>query len=322
MMNIAWEVENRGMTKTNEIRKSGLMKDIITYKALLLMIIPGVIYLLIFNYYPMYGASIAFKDFYINKGIMGSPWVGFKYFRKAFADPAFVESLRNTLVISVIKLLTATPFSVLFALLLNEIRSLRYKKLIQTVSFLPHFMSWVVLGSIFVSIFSIDGPIGAFVELFGGEGKSYLTEAGSFITIIITTDIWKRFGWGAVIFIAALAGIDQTMYEAAMIDGANRFQRAIRITIPSILPTVILVMVLNTGGILSAGFDQMFNMSNASVMNVAEVIDTYVYKLGLEHMEFSYSTAVGLFKSVVALVLMVIANTFANRYGGKGYGLW
>lgn len=311
--------ENRlTIRKTNE----SLWSSIIAYRTLLAMLIPGIVFLLIFNYYPMYGALIAFKEYKFNLGILGSPWAGLKYFEKAFGDPRFLQALRNTLVITSIKIVTIMFGSILFALLLNEISSKRFKKITQTVSFLPYFMSWVVLGSIFINIFSVNGAFAAMVQLLGGTPKTYLTEASSFIAIIIITNLWKSFGWGAIIFVAALSGIDQEMYEAAIVDGAGRWKRVIHITLPSIVPVIIIQSILSISGILNAGLDQMYQMANVSVLDVAEVLDTYVYKRGLQNLEYSYSAAVGLFKSVVGLMMVLITNKLANIFGGKDSALW
>lgn len=292
------------------------------YRPLLLMLIPGAVFFLLFNYFPMYGTLIAFKDYKFSVGVWGSEWVGLKYFRKAFSDPMFLQALWNTLYISILKIFFTMVASIVFALLLNELRSARFKKLTQTVSFLPYFMSWIVLGSVFVTLFSLDGPINAIVQFFGGEAKSFLTDETSFIVIVVLTHVWKNFGWSAIIFIAGLAGIDQEMYEAAVVDGANRWERILYITLPSLIPVIVIQTILNVSGILNAGLDQMYVMQNASVLNVAEVLDTYVYKLGLQGMEYSYSTAIGLFKSLVGLIMVLITNKIANKLGGKDSALW
>ncbi|MEK5641559.1 protein lplB [Paenibacillus rhizosphaerae] len=297
-------------------------KKIKQYRVLLLMMVPAVIYYIIFNYAPMYGVLLAFKDFKITQGILGSPWVGFKHFEMIFEDPYFYTVLRNTLIISVYKLLFGFPVPVLFALMLSEITSTKFKRVVQTVSYLPHFISWVVLGGIFFTIFSLDGPVNMIVHLFGGEKALFLADERYFRTILVVTSIFQGFGWGSIIYFAALSNIDPQLHEAAVMDGAGRFQRMFHISIPMLAPVIAIMLILSMSGILDAGFDQIFNMYNVKVYNVADIIDTYVYRKGLVEMDYSYATAVGLFKSVIALLLIVTVNTVVKRLGGKEHALW
>ncbi|MCM2996950.1 ABC transporter permease subunit [Paenibacillus cellulositrophicus] len=297
-------------------------KKIKQYRVLLLMMVPAVIYYIIFNYAPMYGVLLAFKDFKITQGILGSPWVGFKHFEMIFEDPYFYTVLRNTLIISVYKLLFGFPIPILFALMLSEITSTKFKRMVQTVSYLPHFISWVVLGGIFFTIFSLDGPVNMIVHLFGGEKALFLADERYFRTILVVTSIFQGFGWGSIIYFAALSNIDPQLHEAAVMDGAGRFQRMFHISIPMLAPVIAIMLILSMSGILDAGFDQIFNMYNVKVYNVADIIDTYVYRKGLVEMDYSYATAVGLFKSVIALLLIVTVNTVVKRLGGKEHALW
>lgn len=297
-------------------------KKIKQYRVLLLMMVPAVIYYIIFNYTPMYGVLLAFKDFKITQGILGSPWVGFKHFEMIFEDPYFYTVLRNTLMISVYKLLFGFPVPILFALMLSEITSTKFKRVVQTVSYLPHFISWVVLGGIFFTIFSLDGPVNMIVHLFGGEKALFLADERYFRTILVVTSIFQGFGWGSIIYFAALSNIDPQLHEAAVMDGAGRFQRMFYISIPMLAPVIAIMLILSMSGILDAGFDQIFNMYNVKVYNVADIIDTYVYRKGLVEMDYSYATAVGLFKSVIALILIVTVNTVVKRLGGKEHALW
>nr|WP_145156419.1 ABC transporter permease subunit [Paenibacillus terrae] len=297
-------------------------KKIKQYRVLLLMIVPAVIYYMIFNYAPMYGVLLAFKDFKITQGILGSPWVGFKHFKMIFEDPYFYTVLRNTLIICVYKLLFGFPVPILFALMLSEITSTKFKRVVQTVSYLPHFISWVVLGGIFFTIFSLDGPVNMIVHLFGGEKALFLADERYFRTILVVTSIFQGFGWGSIIYFAALSNIDPQLHEAAVMDGAGRFQRMFHISIPMLAPVIAIMLILSMSGILDAGFDQIFNMYNVKVYNVADIIDTYVYRKGLVEMDYSYATAVGLFKSVIALILIVTVNTIVKRLGGKEHALW
>ncbi|MCD9026422.1 ABC transporter permease subunit [Cohnella sp. NL03-T5] len=286
------------------------------------MMVPAMIYFLLFRYGPMYGIVLAFKDFKITQGIWNSPWAGFKYFDMAFSDPYFYVVVKNTVIISLYKLLFGFPVPILFAILLNEVRRAVFKKWVQTVSYLPYFISWIVLGGMFLSIFSLDGLINQIVQLFGHEPILFLADDAYFRTILVSTHIFQTFGWESVIYFAAIAGIDPQLYEAAVMDGANRFQRAIRITLPSLLPVISILFILRMTSVLDAGFDQIFNLYSVSVYNVADVIDTFVYRKGLVESEYSYSTAVNLFKSVIALVLVVGVNRIAKSAGGKENTLW
>lgn len=299
-----------------------LKRDIIKYRQLLLMMIPAVIFFTIFAYGPMYGVILAFKDFKISEGILGSPWAGLKYFKKAFEDPYFLKTIRNTLIISIGKLAFGFPLPIIFAIFLNEMGGYHFKKFVQTVSYLPYFMSWVILGSIFFSLLSLDGPINNLLAALGLNKIMFMGKSEVFRKVLVTTDIWKNFGWGSVLYIAAISGIDQEMYEAAKVDGANRFHNIVYITIPSILPVICINLILNLSGILNAGFDQVFNMYTETVYDVADIIDTYVYRLGLKNLQYSLSTAVGLFKSGIGLILVVVVNYIVRKIGGKENALW
>lgn len=299
-----------------------LGRDIKEYRQLLFMMAPAVLFFAIFSYVPMYGVVLAFKDFRIMDGIMASPWVGLKYFRKAFEDPYFLKTIENTLVISFGKLIFGFPLPILFAVLLNELKGNRFKKIVQTVSYLPHFMSWVILGSIFFSLLSLGGPVNSILEFLGFEKIMFMGTSSVFRQVLITTDVWKGFGWGSVLYLAAIAGIDQEMYEAAKVDGANRLHNILYITLPTILPVICINLILNLSGILNAGFDQVFNMYSETVYDVADIIDTYVYRIGLKSMQYSLSTAVGLFKSVIGLVMIILVNFVIGKVGGKENTLW
>ncbi|MCY9670096.1 ABC transporter permease subunit [Paenibacillus alginolyticus] len=292
------------------------------YRALLIMMIPAIVYYIIFHYLPMIGVLLAFKDFKITQGILGSPWAGFHHFEKIIHDSYFYTVLKNTIVISLYKLVFGFPVPIVFALLLSEISNLKFKKVVQTVSYLPHFISWVVLAGIFFTIFSLDGPINAIVKLFGGDPMLYLADDRYFRTILVVTSIFQGFGWGSIIYFAAISSIDPQLYEAAVIDGAGRFKRMIYISIPMLVPIIAIMLILSMSGILDAGFDQIFNMYNAKVYNVSDIIDTYVYRKGLIELNYSYATAVGLFKSVVALFLIIAVNRIVKWIGGKEHAIW
>jgi len=303
-------------------KRGGIWKQVVHYRVLYVMMLPGIAYFILFHYVPMYGVTLAFKNFLFMEGISGSPWVGLKHFEKAFSDPYFFQIIRNTLLISLYKLFFGFPVPILFALLLNEVTSLRFKKLVQTASYLPHFISWVVMSGIFIMVFSFDGPINELIKALGGDPVLFLADERYFRSILVITDIFKGFGWGSIIYFAAISGIDPQLYEAAIMDGAGRLQRALRITLPMLVPVIAIMLILNMSGILDAGFDQIFNMYNPSVYHVSDIIDTYVYRKGLVEMQYSYSSAVGLFKSAVALILILIVNRIVRTIGGKEYALW
>ncbi|MBA2941082.1 sugar ABC transporter permease [Paenibacillus sp. CGMCC 1.16610] len=286
------------------------------------MLLPGLLYFLVFHYIPIYGVVLAFKNFKIMQGIMASPWVGFDHFEKVFADPNFYRVLNNTLIISLYKIVFAFPIPIIFALLLSEITRERFKKLVQTISYLPHFMSWVILAGIFISIFSLNGPMNAIVKLFGGDPVLFMADDRYFRSILVLTDIYQGFGWGSIVYFAAIAGIDPQLQEAAIMDGANRFKRIIYITLPMLLPVISIMLILRMAHVLDAGFDQIFNMYNPKVYGVSDILDTFVYRKGLLETNYSYATAVGLFKSVVALVLIVLVNKAVHMMGGKDHTLW
>ncbi|RAP75577.1 sugar ABC transporter permease [Paenibacillus montanisoli] len=286
------------------------------------MMIPAMLYYLVFHYLPMYGVLLAFKDFKILQGVWNSPWVGLDIFEKIFHDEYFFTVLKNTMIISLYKLLFGFPVPIIFALLLSEVMNARYKKLVQTVTYLPHFISWVVLAGIFFTMFSLEGPVNTLIKLFGGDPVLFLADPRYFRSILVITSIFQGFGWGSIIYFAAISNIDPQLYEAAIIDGAGRFKRMFYISIPMLVPIIAIMLILSMSGILDAGFDQIFNMYNVQVYNVADIIDTYVYRKGIVEMNYSYATAVGLFKSVVALILIFAVNRLVKLIGGKDHALW
>ncbi|MDQ0886544.1 putative aldouronate transport system permease protein [Paenibacillus sp. V4I9] len=298
------------------------MRSFKKYKVLYVMMLPAIAYYILFHYVPMYGAVLAFKDFQLMKGIWNSPWIGMYHFMYAFSDPVFLQVLKNTIIISFYKLIFGFPVPVVFALLLNEVASAKFKKLAQTISYLPHFISWVVMAGIFVSILSIDGFVNSVIKLFGMDPVLFMGNEQYFRLILVLTEIYKSFGWGAIVYFAAISGINGELYEAAIIDGAGRFKRVIYITIPMLAPVMAILLILSMAGILDAGFDQIFNMYSVNVYRVSDIIDTYVYRKGMVEMKYSYATAVGLFKSVVALIMIVTVNQVIKTMGGKEHALW
>jgi putative aldouronate transport system permease protein len=288
---------------------------------LISMAVPVLAFFLLFHYVPMVGLVIAFKDYVMSDGIFGSAWIGLDNFARLFSSEDFPRAVGNTLTISILRLGIGFFFPVILALLLNEVRQAGYKRSIQTLTYLPHFFSWVILGGIFLMIFGGGGPINAAVKLLGGKTIAFLTDDAWFITILIVTGIWQGAGWGAIIYLASLSGIAPELYEAATIDGANRWQQTLHITIPCLVPTMITLFILSLGGILTAGFDQIYNMYNPMVFDVADIVDTYVLRRMMA-LDLSLATAAGMFKGVVGLVLVVGANFFARKISKGEQGVW
>ncbi|WP_301628378.1 ABC transporter permease [Paenibacillus apis] len=284
------------------------------------MLIPILVWYGIFHYGPMYGVQLAFKEFSPVKGIWGSDWVGLEHFRFLFyQSPDFARIFRNTILISLYNIVFGFPAPVILALMLNELRSKLFKRLAQSITYIPHFFSWVVLSGIIIVMLSpSEGPVNYIIKLFGGESIYFLTDTSYFRPTLVLTSIWKEIGWGTIIYLAALSGIDPTLYEAATIDGANRWKRIWHITIPSILPVVSIMFILSLGGILNAGFDQIFNLYSPAVYEVADVIDTYVYRAGIQQSQFGLTTAVGLFKNVIGITLVLGTNYVMKRMGQEG----
>ena len=291
-------------------------------RALLYMFLPCAVYYFIFDYIPMGGLMIAFKDYSIEEGILSSPWIGLDHFELLFGGSEFLLVLRNTLVISIIKISCGFFAPIVFAILLNEIRIGFLAKGIQSLSLLPYLFSWVILASIFRLIFSTNGPANELLALIGFDKPvNWLSDDLWFIFVIVVTDIWKGLGIGAIIYLASIASIPVQLYQAAKIDGANRFQQIFYITLPQLKPTMITLLILSMAGFLSAGFDQIYNMYNPLVYDVADIIDTYVLRM-LTNLNFEIATAAGMFKSVVAVILIMISNSISKRLTQGEQGLY
>jgi putative aldouronate transport system permease protein len=289
------------------------IRDFKTNKAIYLMLTPVILYYLIFHYKPMYGAIIAFKDFTPSKGIMGSPWVGFKHFQEFFTDYYFMRILKNTLIISINSLIFSFPAPIILALLLNELKSKWFSRTVQTISYMPHFISMVVICGILKQFTMDDGIITYIFSLFGFEKITMLSQPQLFVPIYVGSGIWQEIGWGAIIYLAALTGIDQEQYEAAKIDGANRWKQTLHVTLPGIAPTIIILLILRMGSILSVGFEKIILLYNPSIYETADVISTYVYRKGLLEFNWSFSSAVGLFNSVINFILIILANWMSKK---------
>ncbi|WP_243231837.1 sugar ABC transporter permease [Microbacterium sp. CIAB417] len=300
-------------------RRRGVRVHFTQFKWLYLLLVPGILYFVLFRYWPMYGAIIAFKDYVPFLGITDSPWVGFAHFEDFFSSPDFPRLLANTLILALLSLVIAFPLTIIVALLLNEMRLMILKRTVQTLIYIPHFLSWTVVASLTYLLFALDvGPLFQLINGLLGTDVNFLADPAWFRPIIVLQDIWKNTGWGTIIFLAALAGVDQAQYEAAIIDGAGRFQRVWHITLPSIMPTVVVMLVLQMGQVLNTGFEQIYLMTNSLNRSVADVFDTYVYFMGITQGSYSYSTAVGLFKAVVGVILIFGANWIAKRFNQAG----
>lgn len=302
-----------------EEKSHKLWKKIKQQRYLFMMVIPGMIWLLVFCYFPMYGCQIAFQNYRITDALGSSEWVGWKWFMKFFQDPLFFQVIRNTLGISLLKLAFGFTAPIVFALLLNEIRNVRFKRVVQTVSYLPHFLSWVILGGIMITWLSDTGVINKVLMALGflDQGISFLAKPEYFWGISVISEIWKELGWGAIIYLAAISGINPSLYEAAEIDGANRFQKLRYITLPEISGTIAILFILQVGSIMGSNFDQIFVLHNALNDTTSNVIDMFVYKIGIGNGSYSYATAIGLFRSVISLLLLLIANKVSSKLEGN-----
>lgn len=278
------------------------------------MLLPGMLWLFLFSIVPMFGIVMAFENYNPGRGILGSAWVGLDNFVYMFQLNDSKSVIVNTLIIAVGKIILNLLVPLIFALLLNEITNLHFKKAVQTIVYLPHFLSWVIMATIVLGIFGYNGVVNTFIKMLGGGPRLFMGDAGVFRQILIGTDVWKEFGYNAVIFLAALTGIDPTLYEAAAIDGASRWKSMLHITLPAMKTTVVLLGVLSLGNVLNAGFDQVYNLYNPLVYSTGDIIDTWVYRLGLQNLQYSLATAAGLFKSGISFVLIVISYSLAYRF--------
>ena len=300
-------------------RPRGFKKTVWRYRALYLMAVPGIVYFLVFKYLPMAGLVIAFQNYLPFLGVSGSEWVGFDHFVRFFTDDTFFVLLRNTLVLSALLLLFAFPVPIVLALLLNELRGRVFKRSLQSVIYLPHFMSWVIVVSIFYVLLTIDGgAINNVIVSFGGDPVPFLTDPDWLRPMYVVQNIWKSAGWGTIVYLAAMTAVDVGLYEAAELDGAGRIRQTWHITLPAIRPVIVVMFILAIGDILELGFEHMFLLLNSLNREVAEIFDTYVYTTGIQNGQLSYATAVGLFKGLVGLVLVVMANRLAKKFGEEG----
>lgn len=306
----------------NKNKTAYVLKKAWQYKILYLMLLPGVAYFIVFKYMPMYGVIIAFKDFNILDGIWKSGWADpwNKHFRMFFDSPYFSQLLTNTILISVYKLVFGILPPIMMAILLNECRIRWFKSLVQTLTYMPHFLSWVIIYGMMIALLSqSSGLVNHWIEAAGGKAIPFLTSTEHFRSLLVGSEIWQNLGWGAIIYLAAMAGIDPTLYEAARVDGASRLRMIWHITLPGIRSVIIMLFILSLGHILDAGFAQVYVLYNIQVYSVADIIDTWVFRTGLNQLNFSLAAAVGLFKSGIGFVLVLVSNKIAKRWGE---GIW
>lgn len=304
-------------------QQSGLAKissNVYKYRHIYIILLPTLIFYLVFCYVPIFGTLIAFQDFSITKGILGSKFVGMKNFIDFLTNYKFWQLLRNTLSINIYGLIFGFPAPIIFALLLNEIKNQHYKRTVQTITYMPHFISTVVISSMILTFVSSQGFINAIRGYFGLEKIAFMLEAGYFYPIYVLSDIWQKLGWESIIYISALASVDAQLYEAAEIDGAGRFKQLLHITLPGIAPTITIMLIMRIGQMLSLGYEKIILLYNPTIYETADVISTYVYRRGLAEGDYSYSTAVGLFNSVINCILLFSSNYVSKKISGNG--LW
>lgn len=306
----------------NRIKLSKFIKQAYKERYLYLMTLPGIIFMILFRYLPMGGLIIAFKNYSIRKGILGSAWVGLENFRFVFTkNPDFFNIVRNTLQINILELIFAFPFSIVLALFINEVRAKQLKKFIQSTVYLPYFVSWVVFAGIVIQFLSPDtGIVNKIIQIFGGQSIPFMQEEKYFKAIVVLSDIWKGAGWGTIMYLSALTGIDQEIYDASKIDGASRWQTMWYISIPGISDTIVVLLLLRIGAMMDVGFEQIYVLCKPILYSVGDVISTYVYRVGIGNAQFSMTAAIGLFQSVVGLILIIICNSICKKLFSKS--LW
>ncbi len=301
--------------------KRGFLGNLVYYKEYYIMLIPGLLFFLVFCYGPMYGLVIAFQDYYPLKGVSQSEWVGFKHFQKLFTDPFFLSVLKNTLIISFYKILICFPAPIILCLALNEIKNVKFKKFAQSVSYLPHFISWVVVSGIIIEFLSPSrGPINIILQELGIEPVFFVAEPKYFRGVLVLSDLWKSIGWGSIVYLAAVTGVDPTLYEAAEMDGAGRIKKIIHVTLPALVPIITVMFIMESGKVLNDSFEQVYNFLTPSTYEVGDVISTFVYRMGIQKMQYSFTTAVDLFKNVVSFILVMLTNYIARKT--NDYALW
>lgn len=301
------------MRENRKKTRAGRRRLLYQNRYLYAMLFFPLLYFILFKYKPMYGILIAFKDFQVREGILGSDWAGWKYFRQFLSDPDFHNAFKNTVLLSLWQIAICFPVPIVFALLVNEVKSRKLKGLVQRVCCFPHFVSVVVTVSLLITLVSRDGLVNQIVTALGGEAKSYMLDSAWFRPLYVISDIWQEMGWGAIIYLAAISGVDMQLYEACEIDGGGRIHKLLHVTLPSIASTITIMFILRMGSIMTVSFDKVLLMQNASTYNTSDVISTFVYRRGLQGMQYSYATAVGLVESLICLVFLVLTNFISSR---------
>ncbi|MCL2528565.1 MAG: ABC transporter permease subunit [Defluviitaleaceae bacterium] len=302
--------------------RNSLARRMKPYTMMYIMLLPAIAIVLIFSYGPMYGLQMAFRNFNLGLGIWNSPWVGLQHFRTFLSTQGAIRALRNTVIISIYHLIFGFPAPIILAIIFNEINSKYFKRVSQSISYLPHFVSWIIVAGLMNNFFSpTTGIVNNIITRFGGTPIFFMASTTWFRPMLVMTNIWKSVGWGSVVFLAAIAGIDSTLYEAAIVDGASRLQRIRNITLPQLYPVISIMLIFNLGGIMNAGFDQIFNLYNPQVFEVADILDTYVFRMGLVNMNYSFATAVGLFRSGIGFVLVITVNQLIRKLNPDSRGI-
>ncbi|MFC5452358.1 ABC transporter permease [Paenibacillus aestuarii] len=309
--NISTKLVRRELSKASKIVR--MWHVLIRYKYLYLMLVPGLLYIAIFHYAPMFGLVIAFQDYQVFKGVMGSKFNGLDNFIFLFQSPQFITAVKNTFIISAYKVVIGFPVPILLALLINEVRLTMFKRCVQTILYLPHFLSWIVMSGLLINFLSEQGPVNQLIKLLGGKAIFFFSEEKYFRSILVISDIWKEMGWNAIIYLAALTAVSSELYEAAKMDGATRMQCMMKISLPGIMPIIMIMLLLKMGSILNVGFEQVFNLYNPLLYGVGDIIDTYVYRIGFVDNKFHISAAAGMFKSIVACIMVVTTYYFMNK---------
>lgn len=314
-----------GVVQLHKVKKDiayggkSFLSVVYSYRYLYILMLPGLLYFIIFKYAPIYGLQLAFKNYKAGLGISGSPWVGAEHFINLFSSDGFLTAFKNTIIISLLKVICGFPLPVILTLLINELRGAKTKRVLQTVYTFPHFLSWVIVSGMCFSLFNSDGVVNQLITVLGGEKQQLLTEPKTFRGFLVFTAMWKESGWGTILYLAAVTSIDASIYEAAKIDGAGRWQSMLHITLPGISSMIIVNLILSCGNVMDAGFDQIFNMYNSSVMQVSDILDTFVYRISFKQTpNFGFSTAVGLFKGVANLVILLSINKLVKLTGKEG----
>lgn len=306
--------------RTMRVQKMSTPQYMVQHKWLYFLLLPGALYFILFRYVPMGGLVIAFKEYSPFLGMWESPWCGFDQFTKFFTGNDFSKLLVNTLGISLLQLVLYFPAPIILSLFLNEVRHSGYKRVVQTLVYIPHFVSWVIVASLTYQLFNVsDGIVNIIIKGITGSSWDVLSKSSTFWGLIVGQDIWRETGYGTIVFLAALAGVDQELYEAARVDGASRLKQIWHVTLPGIMSTIVIMFILQVGGMMNAGFDQVFNLRNSSVTDISQILDTYVYDITfLSTPNYGFSTAVGLFKSVINFALLFVANTVTKKISGQG----